>query len=85
MLDDKGNLYALIQQPERKFHEEDLTFPTQLKFYRKGKPFQIFSFAEKACCFVAYLFLIHIYSKLIPQATPLFQFLFVVYEAKYLL
>lgn len=41
MIDDKGNLYALIQQPERKFHEEDLTFPTQLKFYRKGKPFHI--------------------------------------------
>lgn len=40
-IDDKGNLYALIQQPERKFQEEDLTFPTQLKFYRKGKPFHI--------------------------------------------
>lgn len=40
-IDGQGNLYALIQQPEKQFQEEELTFPTQLKFYRKGKPFHI--------------------------------------------
>ena len=40
-VDENGNLYALLQQPERKFQQEDMVFPTQLKFYRKGKPFHI--------------------------------------------
>lgn len=40
-VDENGNLYALLQQPERRFQQEDMVFPAQLKFYRKGKPFHM--------------------------------------------
>lgn len=40
-IDEQGHLYALVQQPDKQFQEEELIFPTQLKFYRKGKPFHI--------------------------------------------
>ena len=36
-----GNLYAIIQQQECRFFEKNMSFATELKFYKKGKPFYL--------------------------------------------
>lgn len=36
-----GNLYAIIQEHECRFFDRNVGFATELKFYKKGKPFYV--------------------------------------------